>query len=99
MIFPFLLPAHQESTRAVDPGMGAFHDPATRSIAGSENLFLLFSTPTTDVRNVTSGLQPLGRSLDNRSPHPNTGVVAALRLAEARAMTTPSRVAQRSFIA
>ena len=33
-------------------GMGAFHDPAARSIARSEDLFLLFSAPTADVRHV-----------------------------------------------
>src|SRR5258706_4712863 len=52
IICPFLLPADQEATRAVDPGMRAFDDPAARSIARSEVLFLLFSTSTADVRHV-----------------------------------------------
>src|SRR5579871_4426512 len=59
IIFPFLLPTHQKTTRAVDPRMGAFHYPAACSIAGSEDLFLLFSISTANVRNVLMGFNLL----------------------------------------
>ena len=29
VVFELLIPVHQEATRAIEPGMGAFHDPAT----------------------------------------------------------------------
>src|SRR5260221_7850693 len=46
IILALLLPTNQESARAIEPGMGAFDDPTTGTIARDE-LFLSFLFPPT----------------------------------------------------
>jgi hypothetical protein len=50
IILHLLFPTNQETARAIDPGMGAFHDPAPGTIPRDELFLAFLFPPTADVR-------------------------------------------------